>query len=787
MAEEFRKKILLVEDDPLLAVIETRDLRSRGYEIIHVSTGEQAVQFAVRDKNEIDLILMDINLGDGIDGTEATEIILKERDIPVVFLSSHIEQEIVGKTENLTSYGYVVKNSGVTVIDASIKMAFRLFEANNKIKIELAERKKAEAALKQNEAFIRSIMDNLPIGISVNSVNPGVCFEYINDNFIRFYRTTREALAKNDNFWEAVYEDEAYRSEIKKRVIDDINSGNPEMMQWSDIPITRTGEKTTYISAKNVNVPGRQMLISTVWDVTERKKAEDDLKTANNTLQAIFDNSPIAIYVVNMESIVLLWNRTAEEMFGWKREEVINRQLQIIPDEKKDEHILLRNHLAGGGLLNGLEVERVKKDGSPILLTISASPLKDQDGNINSIIIISSDITEKRKMEEEREKLERQLLHSQKMETVGLLAGGIAHDFNNLLTPIIGYSELSMMNLDKDDQNYNNIKQIRHSAELAKNLTQSLLAFSRKQILELKELNIRDILEPFSKMLRRTIRENVQINMNISEKLGYIRADSSQIEQVLLNLCINAQDAMPEGGTLTIDAEDIEIKEQLVSGHMDIQPGTYIVISVSDTGSGMDSDTQKHIFEPFYTTKGPGKGTGLGLSTVYGIIKQHGGSIYVYSEKMNGTVFKIYLPEIMDYNFEPTEEHEFENKILTGNEILLVAEDDEKVRKLSCGMLEKLGYTVIEAENVDQCVELSEAHDGKIDLLISDVIMPKMNGRILYDTLKKTRPELKVLFVSGYTHDAIAHHGVLDEGMNFLQKPFTMLSLSQKVRKAIES
>jgi signal transduction histidine kinase/CheY-like chemotaxis protein/HAMP domain-containing protein len=395
-------------------------------------------------------------------------------------------------------------------------------------------------------------------------------------------------------------------------------------------------------------------------------------------------------------------------------------------------------------------------------------------------------LIERRKAEEDRHKMQDRLLQAQKMETVGLLAGGIAHDFNNLLTPILGYSEMMLSSFEPGDLRHSQLQHILGAAERARDLIKRLLAFSRKQVIELKRIDLGDLISRFESVLRRTILENIRMEIKIAPDLGMIRADAGQLEQILLNLSINAQDAMPEGGVLTIEAMNIELDEIYTSRHPEIMPGPYVMFAVSDTGTGMDQKTIQHIFEPFFTTKELGKGTGLGLSTVYGIVKQHGGSISVYSEEHHGSTFKVFLPRAVSEDFLP-EKANLREPAASGSETILVVEDDDMVRTFVRNVLEKLGYTVVSAEAPDSCVEIAKRFEGNISLLVTDLVMPGMNGRQLYELLHDMRPGMKVLFMSGYTTDIGGRRGVLDEGAPFIQKPFSMHALSHKVRQVLDS
>jgi signal transduction histidine kinase/CheY-like chemotaxis protein/HAMP domain-containing protein len=432
------------------------------------------------------------------------------------------------------------------------------------------------------------------------------------------------------------------------------------------------------------------------------------------------------------------------------------------------------------GALRSVEETIIGNDGKELIVSMSLYPDLDENNTLIGFDGYFIDITDKRKLEE-------RLTQAQKMETVGLLAGGVAHDFNNLLTPILGYADLLLATMSAHDAKTSSLNQIKQAAERARDLTRQLLAFSRKQLLELKTVNLGYIIRMFESMLRRTILENISIEVRIGTDLGMVLADTGQIEQVLLNLAINAQDAMPNGGTLTIEAQNIELDESYTSRHPEIRPGRYVMLSVSDTGIGMDEATRQHIFEPFFTTKELGRGTGLGLSTVYGIVKQHGGSISVYSETGRGSVFKVFLPHMVEQNNTIEQRQSLPEKVAHGIEIVLVVEDNVMVRKLACDMLTSLGYQVLTAEDPDQCIELVKTLRGPLHLLLTDVVMPKMNGMDLFNNLHLLRPDMKVLFMSGYASHVIGQHGILSEGTPFIQKPFSLHALSQKIRQVLDS
>jgi signal transduction histidine kinase len=399
---------------------------------------------------------------------------------------------------------------------------------------------------------------------------------------------------------------------------------------------------------------------------------------------------------------------------------------------------------------------------------------------------LQAEVNERKSAQADLERSEEQLRQSQKMEAIGQLAGGVAHDFNNILTAISGHSELCLKRLKPNNPLHRHIEEIRKSGERAASLTRQLLAFSRKQILQPEIIDLNQIVVDMNKMLQRLIGEDIDLLMGLAGDLGKVKADPNQIEQVLLNLSINARDAMPRGGRLTIETSNVHLSEEFSRDHVSVPPGEYVMLAVSDNGCGMDAETQAHIFEPFFTTKEVGKGTGLGLATVYGIVKQSEGTIWLYSEVGRGTTFKIYLPCAEG----PVEEVEAEAdnfELFQGTETVLLVEDEEVVREMATEILRDSGYHVLEAKHGQEAIKLERQHGGVIHLMLTDVVMPQMSGRELAEQLTPLRRDMKVLYMSGYTDDAIVHHGVLEEGTAFIGKPFTPSALARKVREMLDA
>src|SRR6202171_1415429 len=429
------------------------------------------------------------------------------------------------------------------------------------------------------------------------------------------------------------------------------------------------------------------------------------------------------------------------------------------------------------GTLNGVEVQWKRKDGRVIIVRLSGCSSIMTDEPEEVLELIAEDITDRRQLEE-------QLRQAQKMDAVGRLAGGVAHDFNNLLMVINGYTEVLLEQLEKDSPMHHKVQSIQQAADRAATLTRQLLAFSRKQLLELKVIDVNTVIGDMERLLRPLIGENIELVTRLSTQTGHTRADAGQLEQVIMNLVVNAKDAMPDGGKLTVQSSDVTVRHD--SEHRFIQPGRNAGISVADAGHGMDKETQSRIFEPFFTTKEKGKGTGLGLSTVYGIVKQSGGHISVSSELGKGTTFKIYLPRV-----EEVVEHDRQSpapaKSLKGSETILLVEDEESLRALTRSLLVQSGYTVLETNNGSQALEIAQEHRGNIHLLLTDVVLPGISGDLLAEKMAKQYSNVKVLFMSGYTAQAIAAQGVLEKGTFLLQKPFEPEALRNKVREVLDT
>ena len=514
--------------------------------------------------------------------------------------------------------------------------------------------------------------------------------------------------------------------------------------------------------------------------VDELAQAEEAVRARERYFRTLIANAQDTITVLNADGTYRFESPATERTLGYKPEELLGKKVfDFIHPE--DRSAVLEVFRQGLGLSRGpqrIEFRFQHRDGSwRYFESIGQNLLHDPV--VQGIVVNSRDITERKQLEE-------QIRQIQKMEAIGQLAGGIAHDFNNILVPISLYTEMALRKLSPDEKLYGNLQVIREAAGRAADLTRQILAFSRRQVLDMHVLNLNAIIEDFQKMLQRLIGEHITLETFLEPDLYPIRADKAQIEQVLLNLVINARDAMPTGGKLILETANVYLDETYIGQHADtLASGHYVMLTVSDTGHGMDTATQQRIFEPFFTTKAPGKGTGLGLATVFGIVKQHEGSIYVYSESDKGTTFKIYLPRVKD-SVETSDLSITPPATLRGTETILVFEDDAVVRKLVTETLTMHGYHIIEAQNVEDGLQRAATYTDSIHLLLTDVIMPEMNGQELYQHVATLHPTIKVLYMSGYTDNVVVHHGILEAGVNFLQKPFTIDNLTRKVRQVLD-
>jgi PAS domain S-box-containing protein len=511
-------------------------------------------------------------------------------------------------------------------------------------------------------------------------------------------------------------------------------------------------------------------------DVTGQRLAEETLRMRERALESASQGIVITD-PGQPDNPIIYANSGFERLTGYSRAEVVGRNSRFLQGEGTDPAAAAEIRRAvQEGRTCSVELLNYRKGGTPFWNALSVSPVRDADGKLTHFVGVQTDVTERRKLEE-------QYRQSQKMEVVGRLAGGIAHDFNNLLTVINGYGEMVLSTLPSGHPARDSIGEMVKAGERAAGLTRQLLSFSRQQILAPRVVNLNSVIAETEKMLSRVIGEDIELATHLQSSLGPVRADPGQLEQMLLNLAVNARDAMPQGGKLTLQTRNVDRP----SGDATEESGRYAVLTVSDTGCGMTPEVKARVFEPFFTTKGSGKGTGLGLATVHGIVAQSGGLIEVDSEPGHGTTFNVYLPRVGSPVHVVQPSTAGTNHIPRGRETVLLVEDEESVRALSRYVLRDCGYAVLNATDGEDAIRLCEHEHGPIHLLVSDVVMPGLGGRQLAERLRLLRPEMRVLYLSGYSDDAVIRHGVLEAEVNFLQKPFSVGALARKVREVLDA
>lgn len=671
--------------------------------------------------------------------------------------------------------------------------------------------KRSEEALSISEEKFSKAFRSSPQSIIISSLSDGRYIE-VNDTFLTLTGYTREGVVGRTslelNIWPSPEDRNRFLSLLEENGI---------VRNFETSYRRRSGEYgIVLLSSEVIELEGEQCLLSVAADITERKKAEDKIlniaqgvsattgeeffrsviKHIAETLEGnyvfvgeLIDAQPTRARVVALFREGEYGDSFEYDLADTPCENVIASRLCSYPNGVQEQfpkdQMLIDLGIEG---YVGTPLFDSKKKVLGLMVVLYRQPVKNVLLAESIMRIFAARVAselERGQAEENLRKTAEQLRQAQKMEAIGRLAGGVAHDFNNLLTAIIGYAEVGMMRLNQGDPLRSILDEIIKAGERASTLTSQLLAFSRKQMLQMKVLDLNTVVSDMERMLKRLIGEDIDLITRKHSDIGRVSADRGQIEQVLMNLVINSRDAMPNGGTLTVETANVYLDENYVSAHTDTQPGQYVMLAVSDTGQGMDADTLTHIFEPFFTTKSKGQGTGLGLSTVYGIIKQSGGDVWVNSEQGRGTTFKIYLPQV-----EQLEEETEVRKTSTGNgrgsETVLVVEDEDMVRRLTCQTLTINGYNVLEAPNPGTALLICEQHEGQIDLLVTDVVMPQMNGRELSDRLTPLRPGMKVLYMSGYTDSVVYQQMDWNSGLTFIQKPFSPHTLLRKVRELLD-
>ena len=814
-------RILIVDDRPTELSFLVKRLEAAGYDVRSVESGESAVASALANPPE--LVLLDVRL-QGIDGLEVCRRLksrAETRDIPIILVSAFADVDEWVKGLDLGAADYINKPFHTVELLARIKTHLSLSrtlallkeetaivqQTNDRLQAEIAtrqsveeelrrsleqvdhsrralvsaleEEKQAHEELRRVNALLDSIIENTPSMVLLKDARD-LRIVRINRAGERLLSLSREELLGKTDHDLFPKSQADFFAAVDRKVI--------ETRASVDIPeepvLTPKGVRVGHTKKVPIlNSEGDpEYVLGITADITESKLAQDTIGSLSSRLKEIVAAVPEILAEVDKHQVYTWTNQAGLQFFG---ADVIGKPAGHYVVGEQAIHEAVQALLDGREENVYVETRQRRKDGQSRLLAWWCRPLKDKDGRVRGTLSSARDITDSRRLEEEQRKLEEQVRASQKMEAIGSLAGGIAHDFNNLLCVLQSYTEFAIRGLDQASPVRDDLLAVKRAGERAATLVRQLLAFGRRQVLQPVPLNLNDVAAAMEKMLRRILGEDIDFVQILASDLGMVRADPGQIEQVLVNLVANARDAMPEGGRLTIETCGVEIEEDFADLQSPLPPGSYIQLSVSDTGIGMDRQTKARIFDPFFTTKPKGKGTGLGLSTVYGIVKQSGGGIWVGSEVGKGTTLRIYLPRDSSAARSVTPVPVGERPV-EGTETILLVEDEEDLRKVARRALEVAGYTVLSAGDGYEAVQTAEEYAGEIHLLLTDVVMPRMGGRELARQLQRRRPTILVLYMSGYADDAMIRHGVLDAKIQLIGKPFAATTLVQKVRDVLD-
>lgn len=701
--------------------------------------------------HEYDIVLLDLSLPDSHGLETFIKIHKHAQNIPVVVLTGFEDKKFALKTLQEGAQDYLLKSQiNTSMLSRVIRYAIERFRWQARLKQETMR-------LQSSESRLQTIIHQNADGIIIVD----------EESNIQFLNPVAEALLGKQS------------DELTGTTFDFSTVSN----QKNEIEITHRNKEKIFgeMRVAEIEWDEKPARLVSLRDITERKQAVNALKQSEFRFRQIIEKSNDAIIVISGDHFILA-NPKFEKMFGYSETEITGSKVNIIdfiaPESHKIIHDIHKKMSSGDILPDQFELKARSKDGKTHIAEVSISLFEwDQK---TAILGILRDSTEKKMLEE-------QLIQSQKMEAIGALAAGISHDFNNILSVIKGYAQLALMQTQKDNPLYRILGEISEAGKRAANLVQQLLAFSRKQIIEPEILDVNKLISDLEKMLKRLIGEDINLKIYLTEQVGWIMADRTQLEQILINLVVNARDAIKNKEhisgikSITIETERVYLNDKYISRHPDAKEGAHVCISINDSGIGMDEETINKIFEPFFTTKKHGEGTGLGLASVYGIVKQNNGSVIVQSEPGKGTTFKIYWPN-SEYTGEVNVEDDEDSQIIGGTETILLVEDDEAVRNFGKEALISMGYTVTEAANGLEALDIVKSTKSAFDIVVSDMVMPRMGGKELAEVLAKIKPELKILFTSGYTDQNIDEGGVLKKGINFIHKPYSIPLLAKKIR-----
>lgn len=746
--------ILLVEDNALARSALTMALQQEGFLVREAETAQELIVLAAEKP---DLILLDVHLPDG-DGFALCRRLKTDPATAfiAVLLISGVSTQSGDRVHGLETGadGYLTKPIEPSEVVAHVKALLRS---------------------RQSEEQYRFLAESIPHLVWMT--RPDGFAEYVNQRWHE-YTGLPPSASLGEGWQQLLHPDDRERARAAWNLA--VTSGNPYQV---DYRLRRGDGAYRWHLAQGLPVRNDEGQIvkwlGTCTDIESQKRAEEELRLRDRALQAV-SQGVLITDPRQPDNPIVFASPSFEKLTGYPKEESIGRNCRFLqgPETDADTVAEVREAIRADRPCS-VELLNYRKDGASFWNALSISPVHGEDGTVTHFVGTQVDVTERKRMEE-------QLRQSQKMEAVGQLAGGVAHDFNNLLTVINGYGEVLLDRLKPDDPLRELVTEMTRAGERAAALTRQLLAFSRKQVLAPTVLDLNAVVVDLEKMLRRVIGEDIRLVTSLQPHIGHVKIDRGQMEQVILNLAVNARDAMPRGGQLLLQTRAVEWDENDTRGHANTKPGSYIVLTIRDSGHGMTPEVQARIFEPFFTTKGPGKGTGLGLATVYGIVQQSGGSIEVSSQPNAGTAFTIYLPRVDRAIRSSKSSHLGVRTVSRGSETILLVEDEDAIRSLSKLVLQQSGYTVLEAGNADEALQTAQRHKETIHLLVTDVVMPDLGGRELAERLMALHPEMRVLYVSGYTDDAIVRHGVSEEKIHFLQKPFTPQALAVTVREVLD-
>jgi two-component system, cell cycle sensor histidine kinase and response regulator CckA len=760
-------RVLLVEDSATDAKLVLHALQQGGAAVHSARVQDESAMRAALEAGTWDVIVSDWSMPK-FSGLQALALIKDMGvDVPFILVSGTIGEESAVEAMRAGAKDYVLKDKLARLAPAVER---ELREAK-----ERAARRQAEKALRMQALRFRAIIEHSQDGIVLTSREGKTLY------MSPAARRIVNAPAGDDvNAFAFIHPDDRARvADFRAKLM-----AQPNASAAIELRALLPDGSIRWLETFGTNLLDEQTIQAIVGnfrDVTERKLALDALRASEARFARLSESGIIGIAFADIHGHVHDANDAYLQMLGYSRKDVVSGiagWTDITPPEWREVDARAMEQLKTQGVAPAWEKEMLRTDGSRVPVLVGVAMLDH-----SNCIAFVADLTARKQAEAALRRTEEQLRQSQKMQAIGVLAGGVAHDFNNVLSVILGFSEIVLQDLRETDPMRADVHEIRQAGQRAAALTRQLLAFSRQQVIDPKVLDLNGIIKNMDKMLRRIIREDVELTTIPFVGLGRCKSDAGQIEQIVMNLVVNARDAMPDGGRLTIETGNVELDEEYARTHLGVTPGQYVMLAVSDTGTGMDKATQTRIFEPFFTTKEKGKGTGLGLSTVFGIVEQSGGSVWVYSELGTGTTFKVYLPATEDAAEDVTATTAATT--LRGNETILLVEDEDQIRHVAKEILQRHGYRVIECRNGGEALLTCEQYIGTIDLLLSDVVMPQMNGKQLADRLASLRPDLKKVFMSGYADGALV--GALAVGSAFLQKPLTPATLLRKVRHVLDA